>query len=47
MKIGFLKYLFDSIGNLVLTLLAMLFLGAGILPLGSTDIDAIAVPRAV
>ena len=45
---GFIKYLFPTLGNLVLILLAMLFLGAGILLSGYTgNLDEIALERAV
>jgi len=45
---SFLKYLFPTLGNLILILLAMLFLGAGILLSGYTgNLDEIALERAV
>jgi len=45
---GFLKYLLHSIGNLVVALLALIFLGAGIFPIGYTgNLEDIAVQRAV
>ena len=45
---GFLKYLFDSIGNIVVAILAMLCLGAGIFPMGWTgNLEDIAGQRAI
>ena len=44
----FLKFLFHSVGNIIILLLSFLFIGAGIMPLGyEGNLDAIAPVQAV